>query len=444
MRARIWLNLGFFAALGVVMTIWAFSTIIKLDAITKPYRVSAEFASSPGLIRGFDVAYLGVRVGRIGDVRLATGKIVVGLDIDREVKLPEGTTAEVRRKSAIGEPYVELSPPRTGVAVPPLKAGATIPLTRTSVPLDYKKLFEGVGKLLNAVPPKDARTITHELSTALDGRAPTLRKIIDDAHDVTGTLADNSALLDDLSVQLTQLTHPLAGRRDKLATGITDTALVTDALRQSRADLNTFLDQGPTVFGQLDQAIKRSRPGFSCLLYAAGLPHKPIFSAETEKNVHHLLAIVPTALSLKDDVSDVRPDGSVYGRASFIFSVPGGPKPTQEYENALGPPRMEKLRSCPAHAPVDRSDPAAVDDVHHDPYPSQEALEPTEPTSSPSAARRAQGSPAPSAIAADETASHSPLDSTPLIVAIFLAVAACGGIVGWIAVGRAARRREEN
>ena len=36
---RIYLNLGFFVVLGMVMTIWAFSTIIKLDLITQPYRV---------------------------------------------------------------------------------------------------------------------------------------------------------------------------------------------------------------------------------------------------------------------------------------------------------------------------------------------------------------------------------------------------------------------
>lgn len=126
MRNRIYLNLGVFAVLGVVMTVWAFSTIIRLDAIERPYRVSAEFVSSPGLIRGFDVAYLGVRVGKIGDVRLAPGKIVVGLDIDRGIRLPKGATAEVRRKSAIGEPYVELSPPATGVTGPTLAAGDTI------------------------------------------------------------------------------------------------------------------------------------------------------------------------------------------------------------------------------------------------------------------------------------------------------------------------------
>ncbi|MGP3930511.1 MCE family protein [Nonomuraea sp. KM88] len=480
MSRRIYLNLGFFVVLGVVMTVWAFSTIIRLDTIERPYRVSAEFVSSPGLVRGFDVAYLGVRVGKIGDVRLAPGKIVVGLDIDREVRLPKGVSAEVRRRSAIGEPYVELSPPATGAGGPRLAAGDTITLARTSVPLDYKKLFEGVGKLLNAVPPEDAEAITHELAVALDGRAPAIRRIIDDAHTLTGTLADNTEVLDELAVQLTRLTHTLAGKRGELASGITDLSTVTATLRASRADLNTFLDRGPGVFGQLDEAVRRSRPGFSCLLTAAGLPHEPVFSPETERNVHHLLSIMPTALSLADDISDRRGD-TVYGRASFIFSVPGGPQPAEEYARAAGPPTVPELRACPDRAPVsdtsgdgarsgrdrserDRLDAAARPDGsarpdnpgRPDPSARPGAAERPDSTVRPGASGRPgagdtvrpggspQPAPSSSDVAATGATSPDPPNTAPLIAAIFLAVVASGGMVGWIAAGRAARRREES
>ncbi|WP_327583039.1 MCE family protein [Nonomuraea sp. NBC_00507] len=450
MRNRIYLNLGFFAALGIVMTIWAFSTIIRLDAIERPYRVSAEFLSSPGLVRGFDVAYLGVRVGKIGDVGLAPGRIVVGLDIDKEIRLPKGVTAEVRRKSAIGEPYVELSPPATGVAGPSLAAGDTIPLTKTTVPLDYKKLFEGVGKLLNAVPPRDAKTITHELAVALDGRAPAIRSLIDDAHSLTDTLADNADVLDELSVQLTQLTHTLAGKREQLASGITDLSTVTATLRASRTDLNTILDQGPGVFARLDAAVRTSRPGFSCLLTAAGLPHRPAFSAQTGRNVHHLLSIVPTALSLTDDVSDRR-DGTVYAKAAFVFSVPGGPTPAEEYAGAIGPPKVPRLRACPDRPAV--PDPADADTDADDVAdrgtgPRQDAAASPGPaakkTKEPKESERVAKT-SPSGVAATGAASsRTTPNPVPLIVAIFLAVVACGGIVGWTAAGRAARRREES
>ncbi|MFI6497727.1 MlaD family protein [Nonomuraea typhae] len=438
---RVSLNLGFFALLGVVMAVWAFTTIIRLDAIERPYRVSAEFESSPGLIRGFDVAYLGVRVGKIGEVRLAPGKIVVGLDIDREIRLPRAVSAEVRRKSAIGEPYVELSPPEepTGGNLAP---GETIPLTRTTVPLDYKRLFEGVGKLLNAVPPEDARTITHELAVALEGRAPAIRSIVDDVHGLTGTLADNAAVLDDLAVQLTRLTRTLAGRRDKLASGIDDTELVTASLAASRRELNAFLDQGPGVFAQLDALVKRARPGFSCMLTAAGMPHRPVFSPESERNVNHLLSVVPTALSLAGDISDRR-DGTVYGRTMFVFSVPGGPKVAEEYAEPLGPPPIPAPRACPKRpVPAGEPRPDGHDAPETRPGQAKDTAE-AQPATGKAEERTTDSkprTPAPRRSAA--TAADAPLNNAPLLVAIFLAVVACGGIVGWIAVGRAARRRE--
>jgi phospholipid/cholesterol/gamma-HCH transport system substrate-binding protein len=328
---------------------------------------------------------------------------------------------------------------------PKLAAGDVIPLSKTTVPLDYRKLFEGVGKLLSAVPPKDAKTITHELAVALDGRSSSIRDIIEDAHDLTGTLADNSQVLDDLSVQLTQLTHTLAGRKDKLASGITDLSTVTATLRESRSDLDTFLDQGPGVFGQLDRAIKRARPGLSCLLTAAGLPHKPVFSAETERNVHHLLSIVPTALSLADDIS-VREGNTVYGKASFIFSVPGGPQPAEEYAGPVGPPTVPRLRACPGRA---TDEPVRTEDAADHPRKDRDTDTGTEQTRRPAAQATAQPERTPEAAgaktpaAASGPASRTPVDTAPLIAAIFLAVAASGGILGWIAVGRAARRREE-
>nr|BFE89101.1 hypothetical protein GCM10020093_117020 [Planobispora longispora] len=302
-------------------------------------------------MRGFDVAYLGVRIGRIDDVALAPGKIVVALSIDREVRIPRGVTAEVRRKSAIGEPYVEISPPKAGVGGEVMPPGATIPLSSTSVPLDYRRLFEGVGKLLNAVPPQDAQTIVNELAAGLDGRTTSIREIVDNTHDLTTTLAENTRLLDDLSVNLTRLTGTLAGKREELASGVTDLAGVTRSIRDSRRQLHAFLDHGPGFFRQVDRLLNVARPGLSCTLMAAGMRQGVVFTARNQAHISHLLRTVPTTQALLADTTE-RHAGGLYGRVTFIFSVPGGPKVAEEYRGPLAPPATPKLRSCPKGAPV--------------------------------------------------------------------------------------------
>ncbi|MFF5204435.1 MCE family protein [Streptosporangium sp. NPDC000396] len=456
MKNRVWINLGFFAVLGVVMTVWAFTSVIKLDLIERPYRINAEFLSSPGLVRGFDVAYLGVRVGRVDEVSLAPGKIVVGLSINRDVRLPEGVTAEVRRKSAVGEPYVEISPPRSGAGGTPLAAGATIPLARTSVPLDYKKLFDGVGKLLNAVPPEDAQTIVHELATGLDGRTTSIREIVDNAHDLTTTLAENTDLLDDLSVELTRLTGTLAGRREKLSQGVTDLAGVTRSIRESRKQLYAALEHGPGFFRQVDNLLRTARPGLSCALTAAGMNSGVLFTPRTQENINHLLRTVPTAEALLADVTDRRADG-VYGRATFVFSVPGGPRAAREYRNPLSPPKVHKLGACPKGPAVKVS--ARTGDEDPGPHPtdgSQAADEPAadEATASDEAvpapresdeqtgAEASAGAGDPT-VSADRTSGSDRQNLTPFVIVTFFAVVISGGVLGWIAVGRASRRREQ-
>ncbi|MBG0829643.1 MCE family protein [Planomonospora sp. ID67723] len=457
MRSRIWINLGFFAVLGVVMTVWAFTSIIKLDIIERPYRINAEFVSSPGLVRGFDVAYLGVRIGRIDDVALAPGKIVVALSIDREVRIPRGVTAEVRRKSAIGEPYVEISPPKAGAAgggtMPP---GATIPLASTSVPLDYRKLFDGVGKLLNAVPPEDAQTIVRELAAALDGRTTSIREIVDNAHDLTTTLADNTDLLDELSVNLTRLTGTLAGKREELSQGVTDLAGVTRSIRDSRKQLYAMLDHGPGFFRQVDRLLNSARPGLSCTLTAAGMRQGVVFTPQTRAHINHVLRTVPTAQALLADVTE-RHSGGLYGRVTFIFSVPGGPRVAQEYRGPLAPPATPALRACPKGAPVPPVN-RADDDPDTGPHPDDAAGPVDGTTDAPDGEATASPPESEGPLEAEDTedrggrttaegtgadAGSAPQDYTPFVVATFLAVVVSGGVLGWIAVGRATRRREQ-
>ncbi|MBG0817495.1 MCE family protein [Planomonospora sp. ID82291] len=458
MRNRVLVNLGFFAVLGVVMTVWAFTSVIRLDVIERPYRINAEFASSPGLVPGFDVAYLGVRIGRIDGVELAPGKITVALDIDRGVRIPRGVGAEVRRKSAIGEPYVEISPPGAGAPGGVLPPGATIPLAATSVPLDYRELFDGVGTLLDAVPPEDARTIVGELAAGLDGRTASIREIVDNAHDVTATLAGNAALLDELSVNLTRLTGTLAGRREELAEGVTDLAAVTRSLRESRRELYAALEHGPSFFRQVDHLLTTARPGLSCVLTAAGRNPGVVFTPRTRAHVTNLLRTVPTAQVLLADVTE-KHSGGLYGRVTFVFSVPGGPEVAEEYRSPRAGPAVPKAGSCPKRAVPDgtgRSD----DDADTGPHPDGAAGPADEATGSAEAAETSAGTatpadgdptgpgepgepggPAEAGEARD--AGSAPQNLTPLIVAVLAAVAVSGGVLGWIAVGRAARRREQ-
>ena len=75
------------------------------------YTVTADFATSPGLHGDLEVTHLGVRVGEVGSVRLRGDHVAVSLKLDRDARVPADVGARVLRKSAIGEPYIDLTAP---------------------------------------------------------------------------------------------------------------------------------------------------------------------------------------------------------------------------------------------------------------------------------------------------------------------------------------------
>ncbi|MFD0683196.1 MlaD family protein [Actinomadura fibrosa] len=345
---RIVTNLVFFTLLGVALAVWAVRSIIRVDALERPFPVTADFASSPGLHSDLEVTHLGVRVGEVGTVRLDGDHVAVRLDLDRGVRVPSDVGARVLRKSVIGEPYIDLTEPasRTSPGTPAtLKAGDHIPLARTAGTTDYKQLFDGLSRTLDAVDPRDTRTLVHELATGLQGRGDNLHDMIGDAHQLTGTLAAGAGTLDALSAQLTRLTATLTDHRAQIGSGIDDLASVTAALRRSSRDLDTVLAKGPGTLKDLDRLLETARPGLDCLLAASATPTAPLLTPANQAKIRHVLSLVPTLQTLVADVTATDPSGS-YLRVTPVITLTGPAKAAPEYSSPVPKPVPPAMALC--------------------------------------------------------------------------------------------------
>ncbi|MBE1533127.1 MCE family protein [Actinomadura algeriensis] len=341
-QPRIVINLVFFAGLGVVLAIWAVSSIISIDALERPYRVTVQFATSPGLRADQEVTHLGVHVGTVGGVELRDGHVDVRLDLDRGTDVPAGVGARVLRKSAIGEPYIELTPPpRAGGGS--LEEGDLIPVNRTKATVDYQQLFSGLGETLKAVDPRDARTLVHEAAAGLEGRGGSLNSIIGDSHQLTRTLAADAGTLDALAVELTRLTSTLTDHRLSLASGANDLATVTATIGRERAHLETVLDEGPGAIAGINELLRRSRPGLGCLLTAAATPSDPLLTSANSAKIRHVLEMVPTLKALVTDIT-ARDATGPYLRVTPVITVTGE-APT-EYADPRPRPKAPELTTC--------------------------------------------------------------------------------------------------
>ncbi|MCP2334774.1 MCE family protein [Actinomadura rupiterrae] len=344
MNKRIAINLGVFGALAVVMTVWAFTNVVRFDAIDRPYHLTVEFESSPGLHPNFEVDYLGVRVGHIQQVRLAKDRVVVRLGIDRGVKIPQGSTAAAARKSAVGEPVVELTPaPGMGHAAP-MRPGTVIPKEKTSVPPKYGDLFAAVINTLKAIKPEDAKIITHELAAGWSGRQDSLRQIIQGSDQLAGTFAQNSQMLDGLVKDLSRVSTVLNQNRGALGEGVDNLATLTGALSQMRGQLAELRDRTPGLLTSFNTLLDKSGDDFDCMVDNLGTLHLKQYDPQI---LQHLAQVFSRAPALRNVLNGVigENQGQVVLNVAFMFTLKT--QAALEYKYPLPQPKVTTPPTCP-------------------------------------------------------------------------------------------------
>src|SRR4051794_30801981 len=154
MNKRTIANLVTFFVVGGLFVAWAATSLVKLDAINKPYKVRADFESAVGLLPGSEVDYLGVTYGTVSSVERITGGVRITMKMDNNKKVPENASANIFRKSALGEQYIEFDPPPEYTGGGPfLRKDALVPMERTTVPLEFSELLRSASRLVSAIPP---------------------------------------------------------------------------------------------------------------------------------------------------------------------------------------------------------------------------------------------------------------------------------------------------
>ncbi|KMO80590.1 MCE family protein [Mycolicibacterium chubuense] len=257
---------GIFAVVMVLLTAFLFMAFSQYrSGSTSSY--SAVFGDASRLKTGDSVRVAGVRVGTVDAIELQNDKsVLVTFDADRTVVLTTGTKAAVRYLNLTGDRYLELlDGPGSTRVLPP---GAQIPKERTAGALDLDLLLGGLRPVVQGLNPQDVNALTSALVQIFQGQGTTLDSLLSKTSSFSTTLADNSAvvqqLIDNLRTvvdtigkdgdkfsdaidRLEQLVSGLSQDRDPIGTAITaldsGTASLTDLLTQARPPLAGSVDQ---------------------------------------------------------------------------------------------------------------------------------------------------------------------------------------------------------
>ncbi len=140
-------TVGIFVLAGLLCVAYLTVKLGKLEVLGGDrYPVTARFKDVTGLKSGAYVEMAGVRIGRVGGIRLDTkdNMALVTLDIDKGVRLTDDSIASIKTSGLIGDKFVKVSP---GGSDDVLGPGGVIVETEASVDLGDligKYVFGGV------------------------------------------------------------------------------------------------------------------------------------------------------------------------------------------------------------------------------------------------------------------------------------------------------------
>lgn len=78
----------------------------------KGYDLHVNYPQVSGLVKGQSVRYAGVQVGTVKDIKIHPDRVEVVADIDKNIKIPEGSDFSIAADGIMSEKFVSIAPPK--------------------------------------------------------------------------------------------------------------------------------------------------------------------------------------------------------------------------------------------------------------------------------------------------------------------------------------------
>lgn len=315
LRRRLIVNLAIFAGIALLMGFWAIQNLVTVDFIERPYRVTADFENAMGVLPSAEVTYLGTQVGRVDDVERIEGGVRITMRINREEKIPAGVRANIWRKSALGEQYVDFSNPEDPETNGPvLEDGDHIGRERTEIPIEFADMLRAADSLIQSIEPEDLSVITRELAQGLKNRTDDLRTLIIEGDRLAETFASRSETLDRLATNNTRLTAVLADHSESLVSTLEDLRAVAETLADVHTEFEPLVEQGADLFADLVPLVRDHRGTLSCVFDTVDQVIDVTTTDARLQGLETLILDFPVASRQLLEATDIEegPDGSLH------------------------------------------------------------------------------------------------------------------------------------
>ena len=217
----------------------------------------AYFPNTNGVYAGDEIRILGVAVGTIEKIEPQPQAAKVTFTVDSQYSLPADVKAAILSPSLVTSRAIQLVPVYSGG--PKLADGATIPLARTAVPVEWDDLRKQLEKLTDSLQPTTEGG-TSALGQFVNTSAANLRGEGDTARDTVIKLSQAVSALGDHSTDIFSTLRNL----QIFVSALTSSSDLLASFNKNLATITTVMSNTPNEWGQaiagLDGGRQRPAP----------------------------------------------------------------------------------------------------------------------------------------------------------------------------------------
>ncbi|GAC68183.1 MCE family protein [Gordonia soli] len=252
------------AALAIVVV--AAGLFTGYRQITAPTTIDAIFSNTTGIYVGDDVRVAGVSVGSISSIEPQGETVRMELHVDRGVEIPADAKAIIVAQNLVADRFVQLTPAYVSSG-PVLADGATIPRTRTAVPVEWDEVKDQLTRLATDLGPQGAGSesslgrFVSAGSRALDGNGEKLGRSLGELSKVGQLLSENSGNIADTIRNFQTFVTAVRDSGTQIVQFENRLATLTQVLDGSRSDLDSALTNLSRAVVDVRRFVAENRDG---------------------------------------------------------------------------------------------------------------------------------------------------------------------------------------
>jgi phospholipid/cholesterol/gamma-HCH transport system substrate-binding protein len=206
------------------------------------YAITVELPDVTTLPQNSPVMIDDVTVGSVSGIEAlqrpdGTFAAAVKLSLEKDVNLPENSTATVAQTSLLGSQHVELKAPVDQPARGRLRANSVIPESQTSRYPSTEEVLSSLGVVVNKGNLGALQDITDEVYAAVAGRAGSFVELIPRLAELTGSLQQQTADIIAAADGLNRFAATLARSKDSLGRALDSLPAALKVLNDNRSNL---------------------------------------------------------------------------------------------------------------------------------------------------------------------------------------------------------------